>query len=89
MCVLSVACAYAHACFAHVRGSVRLGVCLCNHAHVRLRVRAGLHAGMRAYDYYNLLFVTRPRQGENNNNELLQCLFFDDRSVVPDERLIC
>ena len=32
---------------------------------------------------------TRPRQGEKYNNELLQCLFFDGRRVVPDERLLC
>ena len=35
------------------------------------------------------LSVTRPRQVENNNNELLQSLFFDGRRVVPDERLLC
>ena len=27
--------------------------------------------------------------GRNNNNELLQCLFFDGRRVVPDEHLLC
>ena len=27
--------------------------------------------------------------GRINNNELLQCLFFDGRRVVPDERLLC
>ena len=27
---------------------------------------------------------TRPRQGEKYYNELLQCLFFDGRRVVPD-----
>ena len=35
------------------------------------------------------LFVTRPRQGEKSNNELLQCQFFDGRIVVPDEHLVC
>ena len=35
------------------------------------------------------LFVTWPRQGEKNNNELLQSLFFDGCRVVPDERLLC
>ena len=35
------------------------------------------------------LFVTRPRQGEKNNNELLQSIFFDIHRVVPDERLLC
>ena len=34
------------------------------------------------------LIVTRPRQGENDNNELLQSLFVDGRRVVPDERLL-
>ena len=28
-------------------------------------------------------------QGEKNNGELLQSLFFDGRRVVPDERLLC
>ena len=27
--------------------------------------------------------------GRKNNNELLQCLFFDGHKVVPDERLLC
>ena len=27
--------------------------------------------------------------GRKNNNEVLQCLFFDGRRVVPDERLLC
>ena len=35
------------------------------------------------------LFVTRPRQGEKNYNELLQSLFFYYRIVVPDERRLC
>ena len=35
------------------------------------------------------LSVTRPRQGEKKNNELLQSLFFEGRRVVPDERLLC
>ena len=55
-------------------------------------VRANIHVGDQTefcpYGEHNL-FITRPRQGEKNNNELLQCLFLDDRIVVPDERLLC
>ena len=35
------------------------------------------------------LFVTRPRQGEKNYDELWQWVFFDGRRVLPDERLLC
>ena len=34
------------------------------------------------------LFSRGPARGKNNN-DLLQCLFFDGRRVVPDERLLC
>ena len=55
-------------------------------------VRANIHVGGQTEFCPNgerKLFVTRPRQGEKNNNELLQNLFFDGRRVVPDERLLC
>ena len=55
-------------------------------------VRANIHLGGQTEfcpNYERKLFVTRPRQGEKNNNELLQSLFFDGRRVVPDERLLC
>ena len=54
-------------------------------------VRANIHLGVKpsfARMADTRLFVTRPSQGEKNNNELLQCLFFDGRRVVPDERLL-
>ena len=53
-------------------------------------VRANIHLGGQTEFCPNgerKLFVTRPRQGEKNNNELLQRLYFDGRRVVPDERL--
>ena len=34
------------------------------------------------------LFVMRPRQGEKNKNDLLQCLFVDGRRVVPNDNTI-
>ena len=55
-------------------------------------VRVNIHLGGQTEFCPNgerKLFVTRPRQGEKNNNELLRSLFFDGRIVVPDERLIC
>ena len=57
-----------------------------------LGVRANIHVGGQTEFCPNgerKLFVTRPRQGEKKNNELLQSLFFDGRRVVPDERLLC
>ena len=41
-------------------------------------IRANIHLGGQTEFCPNgehNLFVTRPRQGEKNNNELLQCLF--------------
>ena len=55
-------------------------------------VRANIHLGGQTKFCPNgehKLFVTRPRQADTNNTELLQCQFFDDRRVVPDERIIC
>ena len=52
-------------------------------------VRANIHFGGQTEFCPNgehNLFVTRPRQGEKNNNEPLQWLFL---MVVPDERLLC
>ena len=45
---------------------------------VDIGVRANIHLGGQTEFCPNgehNLFVTRPRQGEKNNNELLQCLF--------------
>ena len=61
-------------------------------ARVFIGVRANIHLGGQTEFCPNgerKLFVTRPRQGEKNNNELLQSPFFDGRRVVPDERLLC
>ena len=33
--------------------------------------------------------LARSPAREKNNNELLQCLFYDSGSVVPGERLLC
>ena len=33
--------------------------------------------------------LSRGPAREKNNNVLFQCLCFDDRRVVPDERLLC
>ena len=56
-------------------------------------VRANIHLGGQTEFYPNgehNLFVTRPRQGEKNNNEPLQCLFLMVvYRLVPDERLLC
>ena len=57
-----------------------------------IRVRANIHLGGQTEFCSNgerKLFVTRPRQGEKNNNELLQSLFFDGRRVVPNELFPC
>ena len=54
-------------------------------------IRSNIHLGSQTKFFPNgehKLFVTRPRQGEKTNNELLQYLFFDDHRVVPDERLL-
>ena len=62
------------------------------HCGCSIDVRANIHLGGQTEFCPNgerKLFVTRPRQGENNNNELLQSLFFDGRRVVPDERILC
>ena len=59
---------------------------------VSIGVRANIHLGGQTEFCPNgerKLFVTRSRQGEKNNNELLQSLFFDGDMVVPDERLLC
>ena len=44
-------------------------------------VRANIHFGQTVFcpNGERKLFVTRPRQGEKNNNELLQSQFFDGR----------
>ena len=55
-------------------------------------VQANIHLGGQTKFCPNgehKLFVTRPCQGEKNNNELLQRLFFDGHREVPDERLLC
>ena len=58
-----------------------------NQRHITLNligVRANIHLGDQTEFCPNgehKLFV--------NNNELLQCLFFDDHIVLPDERLLC
>ena len=55
-------------------------------------VRANIHLGGQIEFCPNgehKLFVTRPRQGEKDNKELLQSLFFDGRREVTDERLLC
>ena len=49
-------------------------------------VRANIHVGGGGQTKFcpygeHKLFITRPRHGEKNNNELLQCLFLDDRIV--------
>ena len=49
---------------------------------VRMGVRANIHLGGQTQFCPNgerKLFVTRLRQGEKNNTELLQSLFFDGR----------
>ena len=57
-------------------------------------VRANIHLGGGGQTEFcpngeRKLFVTWPRQGEQNNNEVLQSLFFDGCRVVPDARLLC
>ena len=55
------------------------------HTHMHIGVRANIHLGGQTEFCPNgerKLFVTLPCQGEHNNNELLQSLFFDVRRVV-------